>query len=236
MSPAIPQDTRRTKSHMNAKHRRRRHGGKQSTADAGIPTDSTDAVGEKERCGSEKIIHRSNYSPVKRRRTHSENLFSADNDGSSTFFSGFFCDGTEQARQMETVNTLQNILSVKPIGSCIKQDGCNQSPAQSYMNSEKVLPQESVVTGVSQETCLEVKSEKRGTVIPRKAIKTENVDLSCTNNNKTKSKRPYNARFQYGNYSRYYGYRNDERFKDMRMECLKKEWFKGKFDRKNLCT
>lgn len=39
--------------------------------------------------------------------------------------------------------------------------------------------------------------------------------------------KPANSKFQYGNYTKYYGYRNPQKFKDDRMECLKKEWFKG---------
>ncbi|CAK8672777.1 unnamed protein product [Clavelina lepadiformis] len=37
-----------------------------------------------------------------------------------------------------------------------------------------------------------------------------------------------NARFQYGNYCQYYGYRNPQKFKDIRMESFHKEWFKEK--------
>ena len=37
-----------------------------------------------------------------------------------------------------------------------------------------------------------------------------------------------NARFQYGNYTKYYGYRNSHKFQDSRMNFLKKEWFKDK--------
>ncbi|KAG1661246.1 7SK snRNA methylphosphate capping enzyme [Nymphon striatum] len=34
--------------------------------------------------------------------------------------------------------------------------------------------------------------------------------------------------FQYGNYSRYYGYRNHKLDSDQRLKCLKKEWIEGK--------
>lgn len=232
VSPAIPQNTRRTKSHMNPRHRRRKHGGKQSTNDASIQTDSADAIGEKLRCGSEKICHESHFSPVKRRRTHSENLCTnswPDKDSSSSFFSGFFCDGTAEAGHSETERDLQNLL-VKPIGPCMKQEDCSQSPAQRYMNLEKMSPQKSAAADIKQEIHSEVKSGKQKTLISPKAVKNDNASLPSISTNKTKSRRPYNARFQYGNYNKYYGYRNEEKFKDIRMECLKKEWFKGLFD------
>ena len=43
----------------------------------------------------------------------------------------------------------------------------------------------------------------------------------------TGSFKPSNARFQYGNYTQYYGYRNPRKFQDVRLNFLKKEWFKG---------
>ena len=40
---------------------------------------------------------------------------------------------------------------------------------------------------------------------------------------------PKGAQYCYGNYDKYYGYRNSGAFeKDMRLSLLKEEWFKGK--------
>ncbi|CAG2108177.1 unnamed protein product [Medioppia subpectinata] len=51
------------------------------------------------------------------------------------------------------------------------------------------------------------------------------------NKNKCKSKTPHfrakDESFRYGNYNRYYGYRNANQF-DSRLECLKREWFQNK--------
>ena len=40
---------------------------------------------------------------------------------------------------------------------------------------------------------------------------------------------PKGAQYRYGNYDKYYGYRNSGAFeKDVRLSLLKGEWFKGK--------
>ena len=61
------------------------------------------------------------------------------------------------------------------------------------------------------------------------SIKSE-VSIPHENKNKkqsTKTFKPENARFQYGNYTKYYGYRNPQKFQDSRIDCMKKEWFRG---------
>ncbi|KAL3185963.1 hypothetical protein MRX96_028829 [Rhipicephalus microplus] len=40
--------------------------------------------------------------------------------------------------------------------------------------------------------------------------------------------RPKDAHFQYGNYNRYYGYRNGGGQEDPRLKAMKPEWFKGR--------
>ena len=40
--------------------------------------------------------------------------------------------------------------------------------------------------------------------------------------------KPQQERYQYGNYNKYYGYRNEQKFTDTRMSLFEKEWFKGK--------
>lgn len=41
--------------------------------------------------------------------------------------------------------------------------------------------------------------------------------------------RAKDAEFQYGNYNRYYGYRNQNQKSDPRLKCLKKEWIEGNY-------
>jgi 7SK snRNA methylphosphate capping enzyme len=45
---------------------------------------------------------------------------------------------------------------------------------------------------------------------------------------KPQKKNRRNTKFIYGNYNRYYGYRNPEAEEDNRLECMKREWFEGK--------
>lgn len=40
--------------------------------------------------------------------------------------------------------------------------------------------------------------------------------------------KPHQERYQFGNYNKYYGYRNEQKFTDPRMSLFEKEWFKGK--------
>nr|XP_002129700.1 7SK snRNA methylphosphate capping enzyme-like [Ciona intestinalis] len=75
--------------------------------------------------------------------------------------------------------------------------------------SEKTCVQYSAVCSPSQNS---QKTEKKGTNV-------KSAKPSFKKNN---------ARFQYGNYSQYYGYRNPKKFQDCRMTCLKREWFKEK--------
>ena len=66
-----------------------------------------------------------------------------------------------------------------------------------------------------------------------KAQQTVKSQVSVPHNDHHKNAKPpktfksCNARFQYGNYTKYYGYRNPQKFQDDRMNFLKKEWFKG---------
>lgn len=46
--------------------------------------------------------------------------------------------------------------------------------------------------------------------------------------NATKNYRPQDAHFKYGNYSRYYGYRNQKCESDIRLTKFRKEWFENK--------
>lgn len=45
---------------------------------------------------------------------------------------------------------------------------------------------------------------------------------------RTKMNAERNRRFEFGNYSRYYGYRNPHQEEDMRLKYLKPDWFRGK--------
>ena len=51
--------------------------------------------------------------------------------------------------------------------------------------------------------------------------KKQKIDSSSTNTSKQKS-------FQYGNYNRYYGYRNANKEKDKRIDVFQRQWFEGK--------
>jgi len=62
--------------------------------------------------------------------------------------------------------------------------------------------------------------------INRKVVAERNVRKELCAESAVKPK-PLTARFQYGNYNQYYGYRNPNKFEDSRMSCLEKDWFKG---------
>ncbi|XP_050714367.1 7SK snRNA methylphosphate capping enzyme-like isoform X2 [Eriocheir sinensis] len=56
----------------------------------------------------------------------------------------------------------------------------------------------------------------------------ERPHLSQQNLQPPKSYNSKNELFQYGNYNKYYGYRNPDQAPDVRLEHLKREWFEGR--------
>lgn len=56
----------------------------------------------------------------------------------------------------------------------------------------------------------------------------ENVKKKKNKKPAPKRYRPQDERFKYGNYNRYYGYRNQNNDYDIRLNKMKKEWFAGK--------
>ena len=78
----------------------------------------------------------------------------------------------------------------------------------------------------------QINSKTEGKPIDHKEVKSL-VSVKSEVPNKGKSVhsikfKPHLSRYQYGNYNKYYGYRNQQKFSDPRMSLLEKEWFKGK--------
>nr|XP_039266667.1 7SK snRNA methylphosphate capping enzyme-like [Styela clava] len=232
VSPVVPQDTRRFRSTISHKNRRQRRSGfgKPSTSDAGMQTDSSVILEEHLRCGSEKIPDRNIFSPPKRRRTVSENFIPAlywnDDDGKGVRIRSFHHSPVKKDFTKDF-----KALLVKPICGRLAEEEANagKSPAQNYMNKEIRYEQEKDQTAIQTSN---ITSKKQSNYEPNQNFtnhKTHNNEgMSSQSNNKKPSKRPQTAHFQYGNYNKYYGYRNPEKFKDIRMENLKKDWFKDK--------
>ena len=57
---------------------------------------------------------------------------------------------------------------------------------------------------------------------------TERPHLSQQNLQPPRSYNPKSELFQFGNYNKYYGYRNPDQTPDVRLEYLKREWFDGR--------
>lgn len=57
---------------------------------------------------------------------------------------------------------------------------------------------------------------------------TDKPHLSQQNLVPPKKYNPKNEHFQYGNYNKYYGYRNPDQTPDVRLDFLKRDWFEGK--------
>ena len=71
-----------------------------------------------------------------------------------------------------------------------------------------------------QSACERVKMEEEG----EETVQPEGLQQPS----RTKMNAERNRRFEFGNYSRYYGYRNPHREEDLRLKYLKPDWFRGK--------
>ena len=70
--------------------------------------------------------------------------------------------------------------------------------------------------------------ESSGSVQPNEAKPQLDVGIDKTSRHYNITFREKDKKFQYGNYNRYYGYRNPTKSEDERIDYLKKEWFDGK--------
>ena len=101
------------------------------------------------------------------------------------------------------------------------------------MKCEKAKSENDLEKTLSEQLLTEIKAARLQSNVKSKiTFPTEQTVHNTTNNSTKKEKpnvnfKPSNAKFQYGNYNKYYGYRNPQKFHDNRMDCLKKEWFKG---------
>lgn len=77
----------------------------------------------------------------------------------------------------------------------------------------------------------------RTSLSPPRQSAVENEEISpvrkhrkqiCQKSEKSSKKNRRNTKFVYGNYNRYYGYRNPETEDDHRLGCMRQEWFDGK--------
>lgn len=211
---------RRHRSSFNYKPRRRKHGGgKPSTTDAEIQTDSSLLVDymTEHRCRSEKNLKRNVILPVKRRRTVSENLQ--------------LSDYWNEERKEVTIRSFQKENSAKKAEKTCS-DIINEKLHANYDESEKPTEKSKKNTQINEQEEGQKRSEKKTNTAEEsnhrptdKQRERNGYDRDESRDSSSKSQKPF--RFPYGNYSMYYGYRNPEKFKDVRMEVLKKEWFKG---------
>lgn len=164
----------------------------------------------------------------RRRRTYSEN----DKDVTALLESIGHDGDTEQSDNEESSPNKLDVPKEeeKSRSVCEKSNNVEQGRTQMDINElivddwTEVEPTEKDDTKAAETLFHEEKiSNETNDSKPEKSVIQQNDSKNY--NFKFREK---DRKFQYGNYSRYYGYRNPNMSDDDRIEYLKKEWFEGK--------
>jgi len=174
----------------------------------------------------------------KRRRTYSENdkdikVESMAQDGADT-------EASENEAHSPTKSRIVHVEVDKEVEKGGKEESIIMNEMQEHALSVSILPEQGTAK-TDQASSEDIENAGKGRILncekddePAANVESKEKD-SKTDENKDKTSKQYNIKFrekdkkfQYGNYNRYYGYRNPNMSEDDRIEYLKKEWFDGK--------
>ena len=174
----------------------------------------------------------------KRRRTYSENdkdmkVESMAQDGAET-------EASENEVHSPTKSRILHIEVAKEVEKAGKEELMAMNEVKDHALNIGILPKQDLTEAdqVGSEG-IENAGKSRILKFEKGHELIENVDSKekdgRTNKSKDRTTKQYkikfrekDKKFQYGNYNRYYGYRNPNMSEDDRIEYLKKEWFDGK--------
>ena len=181
----------------------------------------------------------------KKRKRHNNNRHDVENEGkpkeqSSAVASeqvGTFSEGKRKRKR--NVAKTEEIKEIKQNLSCSEQ--CNVKSLDNKDNSsrsqEELEPSAKKKACVSTHTCKETKKEDCSSKMEESSSlvkfegnmeKPKEIEKFQGSKHGSGKKERKEKLFIYGNYNRYYGYRNPQSSQDVRLKCFKKEWFAGK--------
>ena len=103
--------------------------------------------------------------------------------------------------------------------------------SESVMEGKRLKLSSSSADDKTETTAASSSSTPATTKLPSQQLVKSSVSVKKADKMKDVSSikfKPQQERYQYGNYNKYYGYRNEQKFTDPRMSLFEKEWFKGK--------
>ena len=140
-------------------------------------------------------------------------------------------DSSEQKLEKETQSQKPRQISNKIVSPVIPQISPKNKNRRRTSSGSKPEPSQTVSRSLhplSTSTPPPVKHDKQDKKLSPKKFKTPQKQAPKRTDSSSGKGRKKCLKFIYGNYSRYYGYRNPTLEEDKRLKCFNREWFEGR--------